>query len=592
MQAASIDLHLDQNYQEINEFTYLEDVSGQLDLKAIKQKQDWQELTADAFNQGFTNSTWWVKLEINNHNNVSLKRLMEIGYPILDYLTVYVENEQGILISESVLGDKYVFSEREIDHRNFIIPLDLAAQEKLSVYFKLKSQGSLQLPITIWKNKNFYSADKTRSLVFGIYYGIMIAMVLYNLFLFVKVREKSYIYYVLWVLAMVIIMAGFNGIAFQYLWPKATVWNDQALPFFMNACLLFGVFFAVDFLSIEWSTKIGFVGKTFIAIALILMLASFIFPYTYVIRITVVFILFTMIFASVIGVHFWREENNLGKYYSFAWAVLAVGGVILGLSKANYLPKNFTTDYALQLGTVMQVIVFSFGLGERINLEKKLLYVTQAKLLENEKQLRETQEQALETQKRTNEVLEQRVEERTRELQEVNEALKELSETDKLTGLKNRAFLDAQLDKEISHCSKWDKSLSVLLMDIDHFKSFNDKYGHLLGDKCLQEVAQKIESCVNKDMDCAARFGGEEFCVVLPDTSKEGAVAVAERIRKAVENLVLVFEDEQIKVTISIGAYSTMPKLDQEATELLHFADKALYASKENGRNQVTFWDV
>ncbi len=166
------------------------------------------------------------------------------------------------------------------------------------------------------------------------------------------------------------------------------------------------------------------------------------------------------------------------------------------------------------------------------------------------------------------------------------EKLNQLAITDDLTKLYNSRYFYQQLDLEIDRFNRYNHSLSLLLFDIDHFKAYNDKYGHLEGDKVLAKIGQIIRSCLRR-MDTACRYGGEEFTVILPEINSEEAIHVAKRIREAVENEIFLPEPEaKVTVTVSIGVTEYHP--DEKISTFVQKADKAMYASKEKGRNTIT----
>ncbi|CCH49952.1 GGDEF domain-containing response regulator [Pseudodesulfovibrio piezophilus] len=173
-------------------------------------------------------------------------------------------------------------------------------------------------------------------------------------------------------------------------------------------------------------------------------------------------------------------------------------------------------------------------------------------------------------------------------LEETNEQLRLLSAMDGLTGLLNRRRFDEILQEEWQRCLRDGCPLSLLLVDIDHFKAYNDSYGHLMGDNCLKKVSGMLANSLQRHVDKVARYGGEEFTIVLPSTDEEGAMQVAERMRANVEELGIEHCDSDTcgNVTISVGVGSVMPKADGSSHNLLDQADKALYKAKKEGRNR------
>lgn len=165
----------------------------------------------------------------------------------------------------------------------------------------------------------------------------------------------------------------------------------------------------------------------------------------------------------------------------------------------------------------------------------------------------------------------------------LNKELEKLSTSDALTGLYNRRFLDNRLQIETHRSKRYSAELSIIIFDVDHFKKFNDEHGHSQGDRVLQSIGATLMDAV-RDLDLPCRYGGEEFLVILPETSLEGAHKIAERLRVIVENT----EVDGMSVTISLGVASTNKGKLDNPSKLIEIADKALYNAKEDGRNRVT----
>ena len=176
------------------------------------------------------------------------------------------------------------------------------------------------------------------------------------------------------------------------------------------------------------------------------------------------------------------------------------------------------------------------------------------------------------------------------EMSQLNKELTELSERDGLTRLYNRRTFDERAADQWRIATRTKEPLAVLLMDIDHFKAYNDYYGHIAGDDCIQEVARAIEEALSRPGDLVARYGGEEFIALLPNTREDGAYHVAERIRQSIEELGIKHRksDTSHLVTMSIGGAVVAQTAGTELKDQVNAADKALYAAKQAGRNRVT----
>jgi diguanylate cyclase (GGDEF)-like protein len=189
---------------------------------------------------------------------------------------------------------------------------------------------------------------------------------------------------------------------------------------------------------------------------------------------------------------------------------------------------------------------------------------------------------------RQNKLIEAEVIERTRSLDEANKKLSQLSTTDDLTGLQNRRSADNNFRIEWQRHIRDGAKLSVMMIDIDYFKHYNDTYGHLAGDQCLKAVANSLDAEINRPADTIARYGGEEFLAILPNTA-EDSETVAERCRSSVERLRIAHERSTISdyVTISIGVATMVPDKTIDMMDLIEMADRALYEAKAQGRNRV-----
>jgi diguanylate cyclase (GGDEF)-like protein len=180
------------------------------------------------------------------------------------------------------------------------------------------------------------------------------------------------------------------------------------------------------------------------------------------------------------------------------------------------------------------------------------------------------------------------------ELKQQRDILRRLSFMDGLTGLANRRRFDEVLDQEWRRSRRSLSPLSLILMDIDHFKAFNDAAGHPAGDDCLRRIAQALEASAHRSGDLVARYGGEEFVCVLPDTDRAGALAVAKRIQESISALALPHPRSVLSpiVTLSLGVATKAAGPGEDADGLTQAADRALYQAKETGRNRAVVWNA
>ena len=286
-----------------------------------------------------------------------------------------------------------------------------------------------------------------------------------------------------------------------------------------------------------------------------------------------------------------NEALSLMLYYEFALVLLDVQMPDMdGFETAEYIRMNSKTRYVpiifvTAISKEQKCIFKGYEIGAVDYLFKPIepiMLQSKAKVfLELYNQKKMIEEQAR--------LLEMKVKELS-ELQEANFKLESLSTLDGLTGIPNRRSFDDYIEMSIKSCTRLNKPISLIMADIDFFKGYNDNYGHLKGDDCLINVAKSISLSVKRPLDFVTRYGGEEFAVILPETDEEGAKIIAEIIRKNVEELEIAHKSSDVSayVTLSLGITTKSSSIQYSKNELIEHADKALYNSKSNGRNQVS----
>ncbi|HXO42707.1 MAG TPA: diguanylate cyclase, partial [Thermoanaerobaculia bacterium] len=189
--------------------------------------------------------------------------------------------------------------------------------------------------------------------------------------------------------------------------------------------------------------------------------------------------------------------------------------------------------------------------------------------------------------------LEALVGQRTEQLQDANRRLEALASNDALTGLANRRVLQESMERELRRAARGRSEISLVMIDVDYFKRYNDSLGHLSGDECLRQVAMALRSGASRPADLVARYGGEEFAVLLPETAAPAAAVIAENLRQLIQKLAIAHPDSPVApcVTISAGVMGLVPAAGAAPADLVAAADEALYRAKQNGRNQVHFSD-
>ncbi|MND74937.1 Signal transduction histidine-protein kinase BarA [compost metagenome] len=325
----------------------------------------------DVLNAGYSTSVFWIRLDLRYTALPSAAPrswLLELAYPPLDHLELYLPDSSGTFRLAQRTGDALPYASRQIEQNNYLFELPFSPGQTTTAYLRLHSQGSVQAPLTLWSTEAYLEAQPTRLYVLGLIYGVLLGMLVYNLFIYLSVRDTSYLYYILYIASFGLYQVSVNGAAVAYFWPDSPWWANAATPLFIGASGLFGCQFARSFLQIARHSR-AFDGllKVLMACGGMVMLLSLISSYGIALRLaTALALLFTVtIFAA--GVYAWRRGLRVARYFIIAWTAFLLGGLVNTLMVLGYLPNVFLTMYASQIGSALEVCLLSLALADRIN---------------------------------------------------------------------------------------------------------------------------------------------------------------------------------------------------------------------------------
>ncbi|MBB1520732.1 sensor domain-containing diguanylate cyclase [Aquipseudomonas guryensis] len=558
-------------------FEYLADPGSLTDVYGVHAlpAEAFTRHSSDVPNFGFTERRYWFRTQLLQVSGDE-SWFLQFDYSPLDNIDVYLLDQHGEMLVAEHGGDRRPFDQRLIKSRQFTVELPLSLDEPVWLYVAVQTEGSLQVPAILFSAPHYVAKSRSEYYMLGLYYGVLLSMLLYTLLTYLSVRDASHLYYIAYIAAYLLFQLTLNGLAFEYLWPQFPDWNNRMLPLSITVATLTLILLTRSFL--QTRTLVPRIDKLLLLVQWLyvaLALACLVMPYDWAIRLSTASVVLTPLVVFAVAVWIFLAGYRQSRFFLLAFTVLLLGMVLYALKTFHVLPGTYLTEYALQIGSALQMILLVFALADRLRLLKQ----------EN---LRIEQE--------ARSLLEQRVLERTealnsalQELAVKNRQLSELSTLDGLTGVYNRAYQEEILVTEWARACRQKGPLSVLMVDIDHFKRINDNHGHQAGDAVLRTVAALIKSFAKRKADVVCRYGGEEFMVILPDTTVEGALAVAEGIRQALAELDIALPGGAIRITASIGLASVIP--DSAARDklvaLVGAADEALYQAKEAGRNQV-----
>jgi diguanylate cyclase (GGDEF)-like protein len=556
--------------------TVAHDADGHADAAAMFSQAErglFQPLPNGGTTFGFRDGATWLHAELFNQNNGEQRWLLVLDYPLLDNVDVYLRYPDGT-VEHMASGDRLPFSARSIRYRHPNFWVNLPQRSEVELLVRVASRSSLQTPLSLFTPKAFAEMERDLQFGIGLFYGILVALLSYNLVLWLSLKDASHFWYMVHVCGFGLVMFCLNGLAFEYLWPNSPWLANLAIPLSMALSQITMHQFCRVFLELKERQPLADkFALGLIGFFVLMGLATFVVDYrTAVLPMTLsvfpgtVFILYAAISAI-------RNGYAPAKVFLTAWAFLLLGVALYASVSFGVLPKNFATEYGIQLGSALEMILLSFALAYRY-----------ARLRgENERLVREHNEQ-----------LERHVARRTSELStaleqlaEANQRLRESNRRDALTGLFNRRHFRDMFEHQLHNAAENHQPLAVLLLDLDHFKDVNDTHGHLAGDECLRWIGRAMTETLVEHGTLLARFGGEEFVAVVPDIDSERAMQLAERLRLRICSEPVRYAGNNIQLSTSIGVFVVRPGDTVSAEGSLHRADDALYAAKNRGRNCV-----
>ncbi len=351
-------------------FEYYEDTTGKLQIEDItseEYKDKFIQSKIDSLSFGFKDSAYWLKLKVKNSTDKDISWILELGYPMIDQIKLFSPNLNGgfSLVSE---GDEKPFKERKIHYRNFLFEMNEQSEGFKEYFIRIQSTSSINLPMFAWGIQNLTEKINKEQTLLGMSYGIIFIMIFYNLFIFISTKDRSYLYYILFVLFYGTFLITLNGVAFEYLWPNWVWWANHCLPFFICTASLFGLLFARNFLNTrKIKPKFTIWMNILMVIAGIGMSVSLFFKYSIGIKIATVLAAVTVGTLLLVGILCQIKGYRPARYYLIAWSALIFGITAFVLKTFGIIPNNFFTQWGLQIGAVMEMFLLSLGLADKIN---------------------------------------------------------------------------------------------------------------------------------------------------------------------------------------------------------------------------------
>lgn len=535
-------IDLGQNHDHIGQYlSVYEDPTADMTLENITAlpQEVFRPLNKEVDSHLFTTSAYWYRFNVSNSSTDPLSRLIVFNIPWLDVIHITVISPDGNR-SYSEGGDTYPYAVRTVKSNLSNFEHSFAPGVS-TVYIQIKTLDPFVVPIAIMDRMAFLEHIAHKGIYTAFIYGILGAMILYNLFLFLTIRTRYYAFYVLYVGLFIVMNSSYQCYTFEWLFfdhPTLQNWAESTNIYLFS---ISGLLFTQSFLNLknnfprlyQWTNRIIF-------FYVFTMASLFFVGYHYHVIFSIIFALLFSIYALSIGMYAFLNGHRFALYFLLGTSAGLSGTLLTSLTVMAILPYNEILYHAIDYGMVADAVLLSLALAEKVKTiqKEKIIALTEAN-------------------------------------------------TDALTGLLNRRAYERITESEINRAKRYNGTLSLILMDIDYFKNVNDTYGHAGGDAVLKAVASTLAR-TTRSYDYLFRFGGEEFVLLLPETDIAMALTHARRIRSDIEELTVNFQNNQIRVTVSIG----ISQYENDYTEIntmFQIADDRLYRAKEKGRNRIVW---
>ncbi|MCZ2258141.1 ATP-binding protein [Sporosarcina sp. G11-34] len=315
---------------------------------------------------GFFDTVTWIRFEIKNQSNQN-EWLLELAFPLIYEIMIYGEDDSGIVEMKKA-GSNYPFEQREIKNRQFVFNLDIEPEKLKTYYIRVRGSGDLHPPINIWSSESFIEKTQMEFSLLGLFYGAILVMILYNLFLYFSLRIKSYLYYVFVITATLMGQLSTNGLAFQYLWPNSPSWNIMSTPFWVSLACIFILIFARSFLDTDqYSSKFKLISYLLMILNGIVICTLFISP---IVALNMMLLSTISTFFTVLSVAFvcLKRGARQARFFIVGWVIFLIGVLLTIFERATLIPYSIAMDYAGQVTLAIEVILLSLALADKINI--------------------------------------------------------------------------------------------------------------------------------------------------------------------------------------------------------------------------------
>lgn len=481
----------------------------------------------------------WIRLPVSNPTGARQSRRLLIENSWLDHLDVYFVKDDRFVGSYNA-GDSRQFKDRPVPGRFFAFNHDFDAGTT-DIYLRIATPDPIVVPIFLLSAEDAHKRENIQEYSYGFVYGYLAALLAYNLLLFLSLRNARYLRYAVFMAMFILANIAYTGHGFAWLWPEQVAWQRWIIPILMVLFATSGLAFAKHFLD----TRTRFprahkvvTGINGLFIAFLAMAVLFSDSQVYALWAAFLFVTIFSVTMLVLGLMSYFSGYVFSRYFLLASISSMLGTAVTALSVWGFIAFSDWTFRAVEIGMLVDAALLALALADQFR------SIQAGRLLAERRAAR-----------------------------------------DPLTDLYNRRSFLEMAQPIWSTAHRNNRSLSMIMLDIDNFKAINDLHGHAMGDASLVATGKLLANAV-RDGDIVARWGGEEFLLLLPETKLDAAIALAERLQNTIPECRLPSRNGEITFTASFGVAH---KTDQESLDsLIREADNFLYQSKKNGRNRIS----
>ena len=564
---------------------FYEDKPGQLGFSDIYEDRlaiPWQDVPNGMPSFGYSRSAYWFYVEIGSQTD-AYQWYLNVNNTQIRALDLYVV-ENGSIQKVYQTGDRFEFSGRPLTYRSFLFPLLLDKGQSLEVLIRVQTPYPIRVPVSLIEQVELLQHSVQTELAYGLFFGFLVVMALYNFFIFLSTREFGYLFYVLFTLSSAMFISAEQGFAFQYLWPSSIYWQHQAVGIFACVTMFFAGLFVVEFLQLKelQRTLYYLVMAVVLYSAVMMFVGGFVEAY-YLQQSNSVIVLIASVLILISGLLAWRRGQKEAGYFVVAWFVYIVGVSGMLFYRLGLVPAVFVMEYSMEIGAALELSLLSFALADKLNRERHIQSIAAQQTKHTEAKVLADQAFALERERISNERLAKNVKKRTErlhqalaELSQMSHKLEEINTIDAVTGLKNQVSFTQRLQEEWERAYRDQTPVALLLVSIERFDAIGDCYGYVAADESLKVIGQILRSLVTRPADLLARLEIAQFAAVLPNTDKDGVEHLVRKINSRLKAEPINLGVCCISVSVACGASVVIPQQSGESNWLLTDAREQL----------------